>query len=121
MTRPVLIGITIATICSIAALALVLWYFDPNHSRSLGLTLVLIGLFLSLLGSLTLGFHWLHTRKRESDMKWLLMSARQGGLVTLIIIGGFLLGYFNLLYWWYFPAGLIAVLLLEIYLRVKVE
>ncbi|MEZ4210177.1 MAG: hypothetical protein R3B38_00435 [Patescibacteria group bacterium] len=121
MIKPIVIGITIATLCSLAALALVLWYFDPATSGGLGLSLVLATLTFSLTGLLSLGFLWLHTRKRVVEMSWLLLSIRQGALVSLIVIGSFILGYFNILYWWYFPAGLIAVLLLEIYLRLRVE
>jgi|SRR5690606_2179399 len=121
MIKPIVIGITIATICSLAALSLVLWYFDPATSGGLGLGLVYSTLAFSLTGALSLGFLWLHTRKRVVEMPWLLLSIRQGALVSLIILGGFTLGYFHILYWWYFPAGLIAVLLLEIYLRLRVK
>lgn len=117
-TRTYLIPISIGTILSLAALLSVIWSVDPFTSGIIGHFSFYITLFLSLCGIITIGGVTL--RKRLTPGMYteqLRVSARQGILLSMLIVGLLILQVFGLLLWWVGLTFILFIITVEIFLN----
>lgn len=121
MIQSLLIGTSITALSTLGALALVVWYFDPQGTGYLGISLFYLSLLGSLVSLLTLAGYWFRQRKKPGTLEDFWTSLRQAGIVSLLLLALLMLSANNLFHWWYWPIAIFLVLVIEIYLRVKVE
>lgn len=121
MIQSLLIGTGITAISTLGALALVLWYFDPTATGSLGIILFFVSFIGAIVSTLALIGYWIRRQKRPSTTQDFWDSLRQAGLAGVLLGGLLLLSSNHIYHWWYLPIGIFLILVIEIYLRVKVE
>jgi len=114
-------GMRTVILFSIIALALVIYYIDPDTSGVIGKTLFFLTLFFVLSGIFNLML--LRLRKGITNEKTALANAslsfRQGMLLALLTVGLLVLQGFRMLVWWDGLLLVAAVFLIELYFLSK--
>ncbi|RLC37875.1 hypothetical protein DRH29_00465 [candidate division Kazan bacterium] len=115
-----LIGTSIATLLTLVAFLLVLFYFDPTTAGLVGVILFFISLGATLMGLITLLLYLFVRRKfLENPIKAYTISLRGGILLGAILISAGILKSLGALNWWNTAMIILVALVLEIYFRVK--
>lgn len=121
MIASILGGLGFTALCTLTALALVLWYFDPNSTGQIGPILFFISFFgsvASLLGFLLIYFR---SKKTELNQSHIWISLRQATFVAIFLTGFLVLATFDLFSWWHPIVAVLLVLVVEIYLKLRLE
>lgn len=112
-------GIAIATVMTLAAWLLVLFYFDPSTSGIPGTVLFFVSFAATLIGALVLLFSYI--RYRFSKPATIGVTLRQAALLGLSVSGILLLLALDKLNWWNGVAIIVASLVVESYCMIKPE
>lgn len=117
----ILFSISLATLLSWLAFALVVYKLDPYTSSSLALPLFFVSLFFSLSGSFSLILFIIKRWKamKEVYVKHIMISLRQGTLLSLCTNLCLLLLMFNLLRIWNGLLLVFIMMLIEFYMSGK--
>lgn len=112
-------GVGIATAMTLIAWLLVLFYFDPTTSGTIGITLFFVSLTATIIGALILLFSYL--RYRFSFPASFSVTLRQATLLGLGGSGILLLQALDKLNWWNGVAIVVAGLVVESFYLVKTD
>lgn len=118
--KPYLWGIAIAAACAFVSLAMVLLYFDPETSGSIGSGLLVATFWILALGVLIIGLTVNRVRNGRKPEEAFLISVRHASIVSLLLAGMLVLQLSGLLRWWNFVLLILMGLAVEFYARVKV-
>ena len=114
-----LVGVATTTVLALVAWGMVLWYFDPTTVGLLGLILFLTSFTVALSGILTLTIYAYFKATDPARRFW--TALRQGATLGLAGAGVLVLQLLHVASWWNLIMIIIAVGLLEVYFRVRVE
>jgi hypothetical protein len=111
-------GMRFAAFFSFVALALVVWYVDPEKTGAPGKFLFFASMLLFCSSLFILFFTWLRRHigtKEEHAIAYLGASLRQGILVALLIVFLLILQEYRVLVWWDGALVAVGILLVELY------
>lgn len=121
MIASILGGLGFTALCTLTALALVLWYFDPTSTGNIGPTLFFVSFFGSVASILNFLLIYLRSRKTDLPQSHIWVSLRQGTVVSLLLTGFLILAVFDLFQWWHPVVAILLLLVVEIYLKIRLE
>ena len=116
-----LVGLIAAAATSTAAFVLVLNYFDPNTTGDVGLGLFLATLLFTIVSVGSLLGYYFGYRRGTADTDTLWTALRLSGMIGAVTTGFVALQILHLFHWWYLPVAILVIVMVEIYLKVKVE
>ncbi len=107
--------IAICTIFCWISWGIILWNIDPSESELGGFILFYLSLFLSLMGTITLGGSLLRLKfnRNKLILKQAIIALRQAIWFSSLIIFFLILQGFNLLYWWNIGLFVLFLIVLE--------
>jgi hypothetical protein len=114
-------GIRIVTLFSIVALVWVVNYVDPEASGMIGKALFYLILFFAFSGLFNLLLLWFRRKitNNENAYAQVMLSFRQGALLSLLVTGLLLLQGLRVLAWWDGLLLLAGIFLIEFYFLSK--
>ncbi len=117
--KPYLWGIAIAVACAFVSLGMVLLYFDPETSGSIGSGLLVATFWILALGILIIGLTVQRVRRGRKPEEAFMISVRHASIMSLLLSGMLILQLSHLLRWWNFLLLIFMGLAVEFYARVK--
>ncbi len=107
--------ITICTILCWISWGIILWNIDPSETELGGFILFYLSLFLSLMGTITLGGSLIRLKfnRNKLILKQAIIAFRQAIWFSLLIIFFLILQSFHLLYWWNIGLFILFLAVLE--------
>ena len=121
VVRSYLFGISITALLTLIALGLVLVYFDPTSVGSTGVVLLFLSLTITLASWLTLLGYVVRVRLAQATEVAFKIALRQGITAGCLVAGLILLKTLDFLNWRNAVMLVVAVLLLELRFKTKVE
>jgi len=120
-TRSYLWGMGIGGTLTLAAFLLVLFYFDPTITGTVGVALFFISLLSTLVLWLTLILYLVRHRINPETPDLFTVCLRHASLITFIIGALLTIQLFNAIHWWNAFLVVLAAVVVEVYARIKVE
>lgn len=114
-------GIRFISLVSLAALAIIIIYINPENSGVLGILLFYVIAFFMLAGIFNLFFLFIRRKLlgNEAAATNINLSFRQGMLLSLAAIGILILQNLRMLVWWDALLVIAGVFLIELYFLSK--
>jgi len=119
IVRSYLLGVGLATALTLIAWLLILFYFDPNSSGTVGLILFFLSLAVLLSGLLTLVFYVIRRYFSEDRLAVFTVALRHGVILGLIVALAVLFKGLGVFAWWNVGTVVLIGVVLEIYFQVK--